>query len=653
MMDRSDRDEPASKRGDGKAQGRNPPDAEATAEPRFCLLELMLDADGEAYDYRFLETSPAFDRQAGVESAVGMTARQLVSDLSPEWPRTFFEIARDGRGQRFYRPSAVDGRLLEIIAVPVGPSAGLRVAVTMATVADQRRSEAALRRAHALLEGVAAGTEDLIATEDPDFRYTYFNEAYAREFEKLWSRRPAVGDSMVELLAAWPEQQRKAQELWARALAGESFRVEEAFGPTPEETRTYDLRYSPLHDEQGRVIGAAHIFRDVTARVEAERQLRESARHKDEFLAMLGHELRNPLAAIQYATELIARRERVDGDLAHAISVLGRQSMQMARLVDGLLEVSRIARGKITLQTEPVSLLPLVTSVLSDHAAQFEAAELTLERAFDQTASMHVDGDRARLTQILDNLIANAIKYTPRGGTIAVKVAADAGSAVIRVRDSGIGVEPDNLDRIFHAFHQEPEGASRSSGGLGLGLALARRLTELHDGSLNAFSSGRDQGAEFVVRLPLCSDGARAADGPSSAPLPLPTGLRLLIVEDNEDAAAMLQRMLHGRGHVVETATSARAALERLAQADFDAALCDIGLPDLDGYDLARQVRARARQSKLSLIALTGYGQAADRRRAREAGFDAHLVKPVTLDAVETALREHVDGDRIPPHNPA
>lgn len=613
------------------------PQESCAKEPRFCLLEVLLDEGGKAEDYRFIATSPSFDRHARMP-ATGRTAREVSPSLDPEWPRLFFAIAQSGRASCFHRRSNMDGHMLEITAVPVGPAGSRRVAVTMSEVGDEQRVREDLRRTRALLEGLADETEDLIATEDADFRYTYFNEAYAREFQKLWGQRLELGVSMVELLSAWPEEQQKARALWARALAGESFRIEETFGPTPELSRSYDLRFNPVRDPSGRIIGAAHIFRDVTERVSAERELREASQRKDDFLAMLGHELRNPLAAIRYATNLIADQAgaNADQDLLRAVQVLGRQSAHMTALVDGLLEVSRFAKGKIALKSMPLDLREIVRRVVEDRGASSRASGVRLDFA-ENAAPLYVHGDHARLIQIVDNLCGNAVKYTPEGGEVSIRLTAEHNEAVLRVCDNGIGVHPDNLDRIFDAFHQEDTNAIRSRGGLGLGLALARGLTEMHGGRLSAFSDGLGHGAEFVMRIPLCeapSAGGAVRQGRDGAPTPL----RVLLVEDDADAGEMLSRMLSARGHDVRWAQSAAHALERIEESAMDAVLCDIGLPDMEGHELARRLQGHSALVGAPLIALSGYGQAVDRARAHAAGFHAYLIKPVSVARLEATI---------------
>ncbi|QDG52666.1 response regulator [Persicimonas caeni] len=509
------------------------------------------------------------------------------------------------------------------------------------TTARQRAADK-LRRAHSLIEGITRGTEDMIAAEDRDFRYLYFNEAYSREFEKLWGQQIKVGTSMIEAMAPWPEEQRKAKKLWSRALDGESFTTTMEFGPSEDEMRVYELRFNPIYDEEDRLLGAAHIFRDVTERVRMEEALRESKdrlheadRRKDEYLAMLGHELRNPLAAVQSATDVVKMAAHDDDPrLVNAARVLERQSDHMAGIIDGLLEVSRIARGKISLSQETLDLRELLQELLNDQSSQVEARDLQIGASISNTP-VWVTGDPVRLTQIFGNLMSNAIKFTEPPGRILVEVFEDDDEAVVRVTDTGVGIRSELLPSIFEAFRQEAQDFARSAGGLGLGLALAKNLAELHGGTISAYSPGRGSGAEFVVRLPLVE--APAVE--DSAARPQEAGSRcILVVEDNPDAAQMLQDLLELKGHRVTVAHRVSEALEELSSQDFDVVFCDLGLPGASGYELARSVQKDASLDGLELIALTGYGQPEDRRRSAEAGFDEHLTKPVDLKALQRVL---------------
>ncbi len=382
----------------------------------------------------------------------------------------------------------------------------------------------------------------------------------------------------------------------------------------------------------GRAIG---VF---AGRLQAEGSLREANRQKDEFLAMLGHELRNPLAAVRSATELLHHTETEDDQVRRVRAVLQRQTAHMAKLLDGLLDVSRIVRGKIELEREPLDLATIARDVAKDYAAAFEGRPVRLDLELP-AAPVWVDGDRIRLTQVLDNLLSNAAKYC-RAGVISISVQPQSSEVALRVRDTGQGIEPELLPFIFDTFRQASQNMDRSSGGLGLGLPLVRGLVGLHGGSVSAASAGDGQGAEFVVRLPRAKYGPVIPE--SARP---PEGHdRILIVEDNEDAAELLRELLELRGHATQVASNGQDALRQLETFVPDVILCDLGLPGMTGLEVALAVRGDSRFARVWLVALTGYGRPEDKARCEQAGFDAHITKPVSLSAIEHTLSQRSPG---------
>jgi CheY-like chemotaxis protein len=364
----------------------------------------------------------------------------------------------------------------------------------------------------------------------------------------------------------------------------------------------------------------------------------QAGRQKDEFIAMLGHELRNPLAAIRSAAELLKLDAQGDDRLLLTQQVIERQSMHMAKLLDGLLDVSRIIRGKIRIEREPVDLAAICREAAADVAQRVVKPPLEL-RADVPSDSVWVAGDRVRLAQIVDNLLSNAVKFTGDEGTVALALRIADATAEIAVRDTGIGIERELLPHVFEAFRQSDQSFDRSGGGLGLGLALVKSLAELHGGTVTAHSAGRRRGAEFSVRIPLTS--ARPAgegqkgDGPSGP-------VRVLVIEDNVDVAAMLRRVLVKAGFDISVGEHGREGVEMALRDPPDVVLCDLGLPaGMSGFDVARELRADPRTADLRLVALTGYGRPEDKERCRAAGFDAHITKPVdnaVLKQMLTAL---------------
>ena len=371
---------------------------------------------------------------------------------------------------------------------------------------------------------------------------------------------------------------------------------------------------------------------EVAERARAEQALKEADRHKDEFLAMLAHELRNPLAPIRSAVHLMRMKPVTDPQLSWSRDVIERQLSHLTRLVDDLLDVARITRGKINLSREPVELAALIARAVET------VQPLIQERGHQFTCevpdgTLTVDADPLRLTQAFGNVLGNAAKYTERGGHINLGVCRQGAEVEIRVRDNGIGIPAEVLPRIFDLFTQLDGRSDHPHSGLGIGLALVRRLLQMHGGTITAHSEGAGLGSEFVIRLPLLLEATQSGDGRAStatedAP---PVRRRILVADDNADALQTLATVLELGGHEVFSASNGSLALESAERHLPEVALLDIGMPLLDGYEVARRIRAQAWGRRITLVALTGWGQDSDRRRSQEAGFDSHLVKPLDL----------------------
>jgi signal transduction histidine kinase/ActR/RegA family two-component response regulator len=358
------------------------------------------------------------------------------------------------------------------------------------------------------------------------------------------------------------------------------------------------------------------------------REIQEEDRRKNEFLAMLAHELRNPLAPIRNAAQVLQTPGAGPQQQQWAKGIIERQVQQLTRLVDDLLDVSRITRGKIRLQMEPAEVATVVGRAVEISRPLIDQRKHTLHVQVPPEPVQAVL-DPVRVAQILANLLNNAAKYTEEGGTIWLKAERAGDELVFRVRDTGIGIQPELLPHVFDMFIQADHSLDRSQGGLGIGLTLVRRLVELHGGSVQALSPGPNQGSEFVVRLPVRTLALSALNGEGTS-APTTTSFRVLVVDDNVDSAESLALLLKTMGQVVHTAYDGPAALDAVERFSPDVVLLDIGLPGMSGYEVARQIRQRG-QADVLLIALTGYGQKEDQARAREAGFDHHLVKPTDV----------------------
>ena len=420
-----------------------------------------------------------------------------------------------------------------------------------------------------------------------------------------------------------------------------------------EKTRELEALNRTLSQANDELASANRLLQsEVAERARAELALKEADRHKDEFLAMLAHELRNPLAPIYNAVQLMRRKPIEDPQLSWSRDVIERQIAHLSRLVDDLLDVSRITRGKINLSKEPYEITNLIARAVETTHPMFA------ERAHDLTVDvpaepLKVFGDPTRLTQALGNVLSNAAKYTERGGRIAIAVRRDGAEVTIRVTDSGEGIPANLLPVIFNLFTQLDRTSGHAQGGLGIGLALVRRLVEMHGGSVTAHSDGVGKGSEFVIRLPVHSDALASPEASNgslvhqvsdSAPATPPEASdpvkrRILLADDNNDALESLATLLQLGGHDVVTASNGALALEGAERHRPEVVLLDIGMPVLDGYEVARRIRAQPWGRSVTLVALTGWGQDSDRRRSRDAGFDSHLVKPLDMDKLAELLQ--------------
>ena len=380
-------------------------------------------------------------------------------------------------------------------------------------------------------------------------------------------------------------------------------------------------------------------LRDVTDRKRAEAALAEAGRRKDEFLAMLAHELRNPLAPIRNAVYLLRARTAPDAPGRDTLDMMDRQVEHMARLLDDLLDVSRVTHGAIRLQKVPLDAGEVIARAVETAGPHVDARRHSL--VVEAEPGPHpLHGDLARLVQVVSNLLINAAKYTPDGGRIAVSLRREGNDAVVRVRDNGVGIQPELVPHLFETFAQGARSLARSEGGLGLGLALVRSLTELHGGTVHGRSDGPGKGAEFEVRLPLALPREPAPRPAEPAKTRSATPLRILVVDDNVDAADSLVQVLELLGHVAEAAYDGPSGVAGAVRYRPDLVFLDIGLPDMDGYAVARALRAAPEAAGARIVALSGYAQDADRARSREAGFDDHLMKPLDSAALVRALDE-------------
>ncbi len=415
-------------------------------------------------------------------------------------------------------------------------------------------------------------------------------------------------------------------------------RVQREAGAAMEELFV-DFVYQPIRGPAGTVEGIFVEGSDVTLRKRVEDELRAANRQKDQFLAMLAHELRNPLAPITTAAQLLQRGSLDPERARHASAIIARQAEHMTALVNDLLDVSRVTRGLVSIENEELDVTGVVNGAVEQVRPLLDAKRQEL-RVELWHQPLYVSGDRTRLMQVMSNILNNAAKYTPAGGKLILRITAEGEEAVIAVRDSGQGIDPQVLPYIFDLFTQAEPTPDRSQGGLGIGLALVKSLVLLHGGRVSAHSEGLGEGSEFVIRLPLLQ-ALPAAEMQALAPAAAATGsVRVLVVDDNADAAQMLATLLEAHGHEVSVEYDGSGGFARAQRERPEVMLLDIGLPDMDGHELARRLRASSLTEGATLVALTGYGQSEDRERARQAGFDRHLVKPANLSELLRILAE-------------
>jgi PAS domain S-box-containing protein len=487
-------------------------------------------------------------------------------------------------------------------------------------------------RAQALLAAVVESSDDAILTKSVDGRILSWNGGAERMFG--YPAADVVSGPVTRLVPA--HRQDEEAELLRRVSQGErvaSFETERV----ARDGRIFDVSVtlSPIRDDGGQIVGASSIVRDMTARKALEATLREADRRKDDFLAVLAHELRNPLSPIRNSAALLKLVGAADPMTTRAAAVIERQAQHMGRLLDDLLDVSRITRDRLELRRAPVILHDILDAAVETVRPSLDALEQSVTTTLPDRP-VHLDGDPVRLAQVFGNILSNASKYSERGGLIRMTATVEDGEVTVAIDDRGVGIAPEMLPRVFEMFSQASQSISRSQGGMGIGLALVKGLVELHGGRVTAESGGLAQGSRFTVTLPLAAASSAAAS-------PVVSGARarrrVLVVDDNRDHAESLAQLLRAHGHSVRTAYDGTSALADAREFRPHVVLLDLGMPDMDGLETASRLRAAAATEPLLLVAVTGWGQERDRVRTRDAGFDGHLVKPVDLAELEAMMQ--------------
>ncbi len=546
-----------------------------------------------------------------------------------------------------------DGRPLHV-SVSVSPLKDMDGHVVGASkiihdVTDIVVSRDALAREREMLVTTLKSIGDGVIVTDAESRITFLNP----EAERLtgWTQAEAAGMPLQSVFRIVNEQTRQEAEnpvakvLRTGSVAG--LANDTLLLARDASEKPIDDSAAPILHSDGRVLGVVLVFRDFTERRQAERAIRasqealqEESLRKDKFLAILSHELRNPLAPVRMAVAALNRLAPPQPEQQKLRDVIERQTIQLTRLLDDLLDVSRISSGKISLRKERFNIGNAVAGAVEAIRPQMDARghKLIVDAPSEP---IYVEGDRTRLSQIFANLLSNAAKYTSSGGRITLSFRRADSNAVIRVTDTGIGLIPEQMSRIFEMFTQVDDSLERGEGGLGVGLALARTLVELHGGQIEVRSEGLGKGSEFTVRIPALAQKSSATSESEVLPAPLQPRRRILVADDNTDSAETLASFLRSAGHEVCTAHEGLSAVEMWNAFRPDFAILDIGMPKLNGYEVARHIRSLETAAHTVLIAVTGWGQEDDKRRAREAGFDHHLTKPVDPPVITKILGQH------------
>ncbi len=628
----------------------------------FCVVEVMFE-DGVAVDYRFLEVNEAFERNTGLSNACGQRMSVLQPAHETEWYRVYGQVALTGVAQQFELEARALGRWYSVEAVRVGDPHEHHVAVVFFDITNRKQIEVELAESEARFSALADGLPMPVWVLDERGHARFVNSAFTEFFggdeqrvpEDVWRGLVHPDDASVfeyELHEALKAQRSMHALVRGRRADGQ--------------WRWLEMNARPRFSRMGRFIGLAGSSPDVTERreiemareelLQSERAARSAAenmaRLKDEFLATLSHELRTPLTTILGWSELLLQRVDASSPLYKGLGVIANSAMAQKRLISDMLDLSSMLLGKVQLEVEVLDLRDLLTEALRAQELVAEGKALAMRLVLPEQAAW-VLGDATRLQQVLWNLLSNAIKFTPAEGSVVVTLDEDGGHWSISVADSGDGIAPEFLRHLFSRFRQADGTTTRRHGGLGLGLAIAQQLVELHGGAVAASSEGHGRGATFTVRLPRYQPQAEGRplrevfSGPISEqviePFPL-KGLHLLAVEDQPEVLEYLRRLLEEQGAEVTAAASAGEALALLdagGHAGIDVLLTDIGMPGMDGYGLVRTLREDigVESQVLPAVAVTALARADDRKRALASGFQEHVAKPYSVAQLVSAVR--------------
>lgn len=621
----------------------------------FCVLELLYNGSGQCIDYRFAEVNQAFERHSGLVNALDRTILELVPDIEREWLAIYDRVLQTGEPLRFVNESREMERWYSVYAFRLGPVEERHVALLFSDITTQRNAEIRLAQAQSRLDSTLAAAEIGTWEFDLENNRVWADANLARMFG---ASSPPDGHAPLEsfLKAIHPDDLAGVEETLRRALeSSDTLETSYRIALEGQPIRHVTVRGRVERNAEGQAIRLPGVAIDTTAQRIAEQSLRQSEqshraiardleeadRRKDQFLATLAHELRNPLSPIKAAAQMMQIDDEKPQRLKELSSLIERQADHMVRLIDDLMDVSRITRGQLALRLSPVELHSVINDAIETASPLIHNSQQNLHLDAWQ-APLYVQGDATRLTQVVSNLLNNAAKYTPAAGDIWLSVQREADQAVIAVRDNGIGLDQASCTHVFEMFAQVDASKERGQSGLGIGLSLAKNLVDLHAGSISVSSPGLMQGCCFEIRLPLLLYFRPPADittprETNKVPAP-PRALQILVVEDTRAIRFVLRRMLEKMGHVVTEAANGDEGIQIALEIYPDLIFSDISMPVMNGHEFARAIRSNPSFAEVKLVAVTGFGQAADRQNAIAAGFDEHIVKPIDIHKLRDIL---------------
>jgi PAS domain S-box-containing protein len=615
----------------------------------FCVCEMLFDERDNPTDYRFLEVNPVFEQMTGLTQAEGKTARELVPNLEDFWIETYGRVVLTGEPVRFENQSLAMNRWFDVKAFPVGEPQSHKFGILFTNITDRKQIEENLRESEERFRQLTENIDEAVfwIIELEQLQILYVSPSY----EQIWGHdcNSLYNNNQLWMEAIHPEDRPHVQNVVEQEKKGERHDIEYRIIRPDGSLRWIRDRGFGLKDAAGnpyRMVGIAEditeqvqlVAREKAAREEAER----SNRVKDEFLAILSHELRSPLNPILGWTQMFKTYQSDPRILQEGIDAIERSAKLLLELINDLLDVAKILRGKIVLNLTPVDLVTIIEAAIETVSASAKAKSIIIETHLD--SNLQVDGDFARLQQIVWNILSNAVKFTPNGGRIEIKLERVENTAQIVVSDNGKGISPEFLPHVFEYFCQADGSITRKHGGLGLGLALVRHLVELHGGMVAANSSGINCGATFLVSLPslITNSDNENSDGTELSLINKAnlTGIKVLVVEDDPDNLKFLTMALECHHASVLGVTSAAEALSRFAEFVPDILLSDIAMPDTDGLTFIKSIRSRTPEQggTIKAIALSAYAREIDREQALAAGYQVHLSKPIQINTLITTI---------------